>query len=196
MNAIPNGTIGPLSPKKRTLARQLNTKMIDTVHFAKAVGRGIDFVLLRIPLGFAISITALALSSTIILLSMFLCLIYRIIWYLTAAARKERLTKKFEKRKEKIRQQERMRRIALSQRSDRKKLDELSALIRKKMNQRKHELMVNVAVRARMQLQDCKRNLDFDSALGIYQTLADSDAWTINQRLGRQIGLKQTIESL
>ncbi len=176
--------------------RQRNTKMIEIVQYAKAAGRGIYFHLLLIPLGFAISASALVLSSMIILLSMFLCLIYRILWYRTAEARIERGYKRFNQRKEKIKQRERMRRIALSRRSDRQKLEELIAIIGKKLDQRNNELMINVSVLARMQLRDCKRNLDFETAFGIYQTLADAQAWTINQRLGQQVGLKQKIESL
>jgi hypothetical protein len=152
--------------------------------------RSIYFLLVQIPIAITISVLTLAAGSVTIVISVFLCLVYRIIWYLTPEGRLFRYSQKVIRRQEKIKQKERMKRIKLSRNSDRKKIGELISIIRKELDQRKNEIKTNIFVLVRIQLRDCMLKLDFDAAMEIYQALAQTKSGTVNQRLGRQLGLK------
>ncbi|MCI0668465.1 MAG: hypothetical protein L0Y43_10475 [Methylococcaceae bacterium] len=132
-------------------------------------------------------------SSATILFSALLCLGMRIVWYGTPAGRLDRHSRKIERRKEKIRNKERMRRIRMSRRSEQQNIGELIAIIRNELDRHKNEIMLNVSVRARIRLRDCMRDLDFGTAVEIYQILSQTQAGSINQRLERQLSLNQNI---
>ncbi|MGH8549648.1 MAG: hypothetical protein ACRERU_13810 [Methylococcales bacterium] len=155
--------------------------------------RGIYLVLVRIPFALAISVIAMAASSVTIVFSALLCLGYRIIWYMTREGRLYRHSRKMEKRKEKISKKERIRRVQLSRRRDQQNIGELISIVQAEMDRYKNEIMIDVSVLARIQLRDCRRELDFDTAIEIYQSLSQTQAGSINQRLGRQLGFHQNI---
>lgn len=159
--------------------------------FAVHCVRGIYVVLVQIPFALTISVLAMAAGSVTILLSALLCLGYRIIWYGTPEGRLYRHSREIEKRKEKIRKKERVRRVQLSRRSEQQNIGELISIVRDELDRHKNEIMMDVSVLARIQLRDCMRELDFDTAIEIYKTLSQTQAGAINQRLGRQLGLNQ-----
>ncbi|MGH8474471.1 MAG: hypothetical protein ACRER2_01650 [Methylococcales bacterium] len=150
--------------------------------------RYLYFFLLLIPLALAISTLALAAGFATILFSMLLCLIYRILWYGGAEGRLYRHTKKVEKRKGQIKATERMRRIELSRRSDQQNIGELTSIVFEELDQRKHEIMIDISVLTRIQLRECIQKMDFYSAMEIYQALTQTPADTLNQRLGTLVG--------
>ncbi|MCI0612861.1 hypothetical protein L0244_07710, partial [bacterium] len=150
--------------------------------------RYLYFILLLIPLALAISVLALAASFVTILFSVLLCLIYRILWYVGPEGRLDRQSRKVGKRKAKIQERERMRRIKLSRRSDQQNIGELTSMVCEELDQRKHEIMIDISVLARIQLRESMQKLDFYSAMEIYQALTQTPADTLNQRLGQLVG--------
>jgi hypothetical protein len=161
--------------------------------FAVRCARGIYSLLVRVPFALALSLLAIAASSVALAFSALLCLVYRIIWYGTREGRLYRRSNRMEKRKGKIREKERLRRIRLSRRCEQKNIGELITIVRRELDRRNNEIMIDVSVIARIALRDCLRDLDFDTAVEIYAILNQSQAGSVNQRLGRQLGLNQRI---
>ena len=157
------------------------------------MGIHIFVVLVLAPFGLMVSVLALAASTVALLLFVLLCLAYRTFWFGTMEGRVYLRAIDVERRKEKIKKKELLRRTALSRRSDRQIVGELISIIRKEMDQRKNEIMINNSVLARIRLQDCMRTLDFDAAMEIYQVLTQTQADSINQRLERQLGLNPKV---
>ncbi|MGR9105568.1 MAG: hypothetical protein ACU843_01440 [Gammaproteobacteria bacterium] len=159
------------------------------VHWSYRISRRVYFVLL-FPLAVTLSVLATAASTVTILISILLCLAYRIVWLGSTRGRLYRCTQKVQRRQERIKQRELVKRRELSRSSDRQIIAELVSIIRKELEHHQNEILANISVLTQLQLQDCLRSLDFDTAMQIYQALTQTHAGTINQRLARQVGLK------
>lgn len=151
----------------------------------------VKLILVKVPIAFTISILATAAISVALVCTMLLCLSYRLVWYATPAGRIHRRSKQFEKRIEKIKSRARMRRTRLSRRSDQQNIKELVAIVRKKLDQRKNDILINLRVLVRIQLSDCMRKSDFSTALEIHQALSQTDADMSNHLLRQLVGLNQ-----
>ena len=168
-------------------------RLTQAVHTMRGIGRIIFFVLILVPLAFLFSVLVLAASSAAIAMSILLLLTYRIFWLGTVEGRFYRCAQKNERYKEKIRKKELVRRIRLSRLSDRQNIRELISIIRAELEKRKNDIRINISVLARIKLQECRRTLDFDAAMDLYQTLAHASG-SINHRLGPCVGLNWTVD--
>lgn len=156
--------------------------------FAGLFFRHLYVVLLLGPLALLMSALALAGSFVTISFSVLLCFLYRTLWFACPEGRLVREARKFEKHKQKIKTREQVKRARLSGRYDRQNIRELTSMVCEQLDRRKHEIMIDISVLARIQLRECIRTLDFYVAMEMYNALIQSPVETVNQRLAQLVG--------
>ena len=60
---------------------------------------------------------------------------------------------------------------------------DLLKIVHTTLNDRKNEIPINILVRIRIMLQECKKELDFDKTLRLYQIVVEVEPSLLNDAL-------------
>ncbi len=113
---------------------------------------------------------------------------FRIVfWLYVQEGRIYRLRKSRKSRIKAIERQGDRARRRLSNRTDRRNLNDLLRVTHKVLDNRENEIMVNTLVRTKLMLADCKTRQDFHKTFQVYRLIVDSEPGSLNQLLNRQI---------
>lgn len=75
------------------------------------------------------------------------------------------------------------RRKRISDDQDHRNMADLLKIVHTTLNDRKNEIPINILVRIRIMLQECKKELDFDKTLRLYQIVVEVEPSLLNDAL-------------
>ena len=123
----------------------------------------------------------------VILSTSFVCLLYKFFWSWSPKARIQRLSRKVNTGKDKIKQTGQRKRAKLSRKQDQRNIKELVSIIQEVLDRRKNEIMADRLVLIKLLLRDCLREQDFHTAMDIYRVMMHDQQISLNDRVGKLV---------